>query len=375
MQILVAGDYVPCNRMAVQISQQKYNEIFSEDLITLIKSSDYALVNLECPIFNSQHHAIKKVGPSLGANSSALDVLKYAGFNGVTMANNHILDYGEEALEYTIEMCKSKGIDYFGVGKNLDESGQVNYVSVCDKILAIINCCEHEFSIASPHSSGANPINPVRQFYAIKEARKNSDYVIVVSHGGYELYNLPSIRMKDLYHYYIDIGADAVINHHQHCFSGYEIYNSKPIFYGLGNFAFDRGVSKDYLWNDGYVVILDFLSDNTISFKTVPYRQYAEEPSILSYKDLNYFNNAITKINSIINDNINLQHHFEVFARTTSASYKLAVEPYDNWVLRSMFVRHWLPSFVTSQKKLRLLNYIRCESHRERLIFSLDEKK
>ena len=92
--------------------------------------------------------------------------------------------------------------------------------------LAIINCCEHEFSIADDDSAGANPLNPIQQYYKIKEARLNADYVLVIVHGGHEMYQLPSLRMVDTYRFFIDAGADAVVNHHQHCFSGYETRRS-----------------------------------------------------------------------------------------------------------------------------------------------------
>ena len=84
-------------------------------------------------------------------------------------------------------------------------------------------------------------IDPVRLFYDIAAAKKRHDYLIAVIHAGNEFYDLPSPRTKNLYRYLIDNGADAVVAHHTHRFSGYEIYKSKPIFYGLGNFIYKTG--------------------------------------------------------------------------------------------------------------------------------------
>ena len=132
------------------------------------------------------------------------------------------------------------------------------YKEIGDKKLAVINCCEHEFSIATETTAGSNPLNPISQYYAIKEAKEKADYVLVIVHGGHEHYQLPSTRMQETYRFFIDVGADAVVNHHQHCYSGYEYYNGKPIMYGLGNFCFDEGLKKTKQWHEGYIVEISF---------------------------------------------------------------------------------------------------------------------
>ena len=85
--------------------------------------------------------------------------------------------------------------------------------------------------------------------------------------------------MQKWYRHFVDMGADAVVNHHQHCISGYEIYQEKPIFYGLGNFCFDsfreQPVSQ---WNYGYAVKLTV--DKKISVDLIPYTQFAEQPKL-----------------------------------------------------------------------------------------------
>ena len=129
--------------------------------------------------------------------------------------------------------------------------------------------------IATDTSAGSNPLNIVQQYYAIREAKNNATNVIVIVHGGVEHYWLPSPRMKETYRFFIDAGADAVINHHQHCYSGYEVFKKKPIFYGLGNFCFD-GNKGNKRWTTGYLVNLN-LSENTVDFELIPYRQCYEE--------------------------------------------------------------------------------------------------
>jgi poly-gamma-glutamate synthesis protein (capsule biosynthesis protein) len=120
-----------------------------------------------------------------------------------------------------------------GGGTNLQEASKILYKKIDEKVLALINCCENEFSIATEVTAGSNPLNPIQQYYAIQEAKSKADYVLVIVHGGHELWQLPSPRMQETYRFFIDAGADAVVNHHQHCYSGYEIYKKKPYILNL----------------------------------------------------------------------------------------------------------------------------------------------
>ena len=280
MKILIAGDYCPNNRVANLIENGDYEIIFSEIKEAIEeKGIDYSIVNFECPVVLSNAEPIDKIGPNLKCTSKAVDAIKYAGFNCVTLANNHILDYGVEGWKDTINVCSKAGLDIVGVGNDLTDSHRILYKQIGDKILAIINCCEHEFSVATESSAGANPLNPIQQYYDIQKARDNADYVLVVVHGGHEGYQLPSVRMVDTYRFFIDAGADIVVNHHQHCFSGYEVYKNKPIFYGIGNFCFERKNVVNDIWNYGYMVVLEFI-EGQILFDYIPYKQCSEEPKV-----------------------------------------------------------------------------------------------
>ena len=262
MKVLVAGDLAPVERLEEKILLRKFSEIFPDNLRRIIKSADYSFVNFECPIIEDGYQPIPKCGPNLSCIPESAEAIRYAGFTSVTMANNHILDFGANGLYKTVECCKNNDLHIVGVGKNLEDANKVLYLEKDGKRLAVINCCEHEFSIATDTAAGANPLNPIRQFYAIQEAKGKADYVLVIVHGGHEHYQLPSPRMQETYRFFIDAGADAVINHHQHCYSGYEIYHHKPIFYGIGNFCFDENGQRECFWNEGYMVKLKFENEN-----------------------------------------------------------------------------------------------------------------
>jgi len=138
----------------------------------------------------------------------------------------------------------------------------------CGKKIGVINACEHEFSIADNEHGGSNALDLINMQEDITEVRKEADFVVLILHGGIEQYHYPTPRMKRWYRHFVDLGADAVVNHHQHCINGYEVYKGKPIFYGLGNFYFPWGSqSRPDSWKYGYAVRLNL--DHEISLKDI----------------------------------------------------------------------------------------------------------
>lgn len=368
MKILIAGDFAPRARLAKQIEEKRFSEVFSEDLRKIIQSADFSFINFESPIVENSYKPIPKCGPNLRCTEETAEAVRYAGFTGVTMANNHILDYGADGLYRSVECCKAQGLDIVGVGDNLHDAEKVLYLEKEGKKLAVINCCEHEFTIATETEAGANPLNPVRQFYAIQEAKKNADYVLVIVHGGHEMFQLPSPRMQEIYRFFIDAGADAVVNHHQHCYSGYEYYKGKPIFYGLGNFCFDEDGDNIDSWYEGYMVEICF--DNSISTKIFPYNQCSETPTV-QLLETNAFEKELQQFNRIISDKKVLKDQVASYYESVSNNELSILEPYKGRILGKLFSMGLLPRFLKGSKITNILNHVDCESHRDKLIYAL----
>lgn len=371
MKVLITGDFAPRARLDKQICDRNFEAIFPESIRRIVKNSDFSFVNLESPIIENEYEPIPKCGPNLHCSKETAEAIKYAGFTGVTMANNHILDYGEAGLLKSVECCKNQGLDVVGVGNNIDEAANILYLKKDSSTVAIINCCEHEFSIATKTSAGANPLNPIKQYYAICEAHKNADFVIVIVHGGHEHYQLPSPRMQDTYRFFIDSGADVVVNHHQHCYSGYEWYRGKLIFYGLGNFCFDIApVRNNSPWNYGYMLELN-LGEN-LKFDLHPYNQYGANPTIELLKE-DAFADCLERLNAIISDPIRLSKSVEDFY-AKNAQYEASIlEPYSGRIMNKLLNWRLVPNFIKGKKLLQVLNHIDCESHRDKMIFALNK--
>lgn len=377
MGILIAGDFVPSGRYLCFKTLDEWREAFS-DILTLLHNN-YAVVNLEAPCIESQNITFKKihkVGPSLGSTDLSIRALADFGFNCVTLANNHFRDYGDNGVFNTINKCRSYGLDYVGGGGNITDAARTLYISIDGKRIAIINCCEIEFSIASLNRAGANPFDLINVYASIQKAKEETDYIIVIVHGGIEGYQYPTTRMVKQYHFLVDCGADAVINHHQHCYSGYEEYKGKLICYGLGNFCFDRGKDYNPSWQEGYCVELDIKS-NKLDYVIHPYIQSRMSPAIskLSEKTLIEFERNIKKINEVIKNNELLEKHNDTFMKSNSYSFALMLTPYEGRITQGLFRRGLLPDLFSERKYADLMSCITCESNRERLISFLSEKK
>lgn len=367
MKILIAGDFVPQDRVSRLMKMGDMAKVFS-DLPEIINNADFSIVNLEAPIISGDGKKIDKAGPNISAPIETIDALKYLGFNGVTLANNHLRDYGRDGVNNTIQLLRNNAFYVFGAGANIEEASKTVYVDYQDKKIGIINCCEHEYSIANDFEAGSNPLNPISQFYAILNAKHKADYVLVIVHGGIERYNLPTPQMQQIYRFFIDAGADAIVNHHQHCFSGYEIYHNRPIFYGLGNFCFDWPEKSNQQWCSGYMVNIEF--DKKIKFDLIPYEQCFMEPKIkiLEGKDKSVFMYNIEELNKIIASPKILEDAYYSLLEKTHRNYKALFSPYSNRILQSLYIRNLIPGFMTKKKWHAIKNKIECESHRDRLL-------
>ena len=206
------------------------------------------------------------------------------------------------------------------------------------------------------------------------EARNNADYVIVIVHGGHEFYQLPSPRMQKLYRHFIDLGADAVINHHQHCYSGYEEYKGKHIIYGLGNLCFDWGCNSGQKWVEGYMITLNIKPDTT-TISLHPYIQCQEKASILimDQESSDNFHEKIENLNEIINNDLKLHEAYSQYVNNHRSRIIRLFSSYHNRYLNAAVKRGLLPQLTNRKELLSIMNYITCEAHRDVTINVLND--
>lgn len=372
MKILIAGDYCQIYRVDTAIREKRYGDVF-DDVKDTIRGADYSIVNFEFPIVVNEETAkpIGKAGPHLKGTLESVSAIKYAGFNCCTLANNHILDQGVQCCLDTKSALEKSDVDTVGAGINEEDASKVLYKFINGEKIGIINCCEHEFSIASSYSAGANPLNIIRQYKTIHEAKGNANYVMVIIHGGPEHYQLPTPRMQEIYRFFIDAGADAIINHHQHCFSGYEIYGNKPIFYGLGNFCFDDLKERTGTWTQGYMVTLEFKNGETLIDKITPYTQCADSVGVYHLKEKNEFYKTLDNLNLKISSSDALRKAAEEYYNTCSKTIMDGYFPNRFRIWNLLHRLHLMPRCFNRQRYFQFLNFMECESHLDKQTYLL----
>lgn len=356
MKILITGDLV--------INRTYSAESIDAEILKVFGSSDYNIVNLEAPITESEDKIIK-TGPYLKSNKeSTKNVLNSLNIDLVTLANNHIMDYGSKGLNDTISFCEENNVHYVGAGNNMAAASRVHYLTTNELNIAFYNVAENEWASATSTCGGANGMDVIDDAKLIKKVSKEVDYLFVIVHGGHEYYNLPSPRMKKQYQFYIDCGADIVVGHHPHCISGNEVYNGKPIYYSLGNFLFTKNNIHDQ-WYEGAILEV-ILSAGVLATKLHFIQQEKDTFSLKKLKDTDQVEKKISDLNSIIQDDDKLDYHWNDFVLNKSRLFTHFWSPVSLFgsKIKSFALRLGFSGLKKGNAAL-FYNLIRCESHRD----------
>jgi len=227
------------------------------------REPDSYVANLETPLAGAAM-ARPKAGPTLRGDVRTLRMLS-SRFEQMclSLANNHIMDYGESGMMQTIEECRRLGIPVVGAGRDLQEARRPLRLDCGGVRIGMLGCCETQFGIASSSRGGVAPTGP-GLCALIRSLRSEVDVVVVSIHGASEMCPWPSPDWQALLRSFVDAGAQIVHGHHSHVPQGYELYNGGHIFYGLGNFFVDPSDwdgQPNTLWSvvaecevaDGYV--------------------------------------------------------------------------------------------------------------------------
>jgi len=360
MKILIAGDFY--------IADQHYNkQLIDKSVDNLFKQADYRIVNLEAPFTDgSSRNKIIKTGPHLRmSEKTVISYLQHLNIDGVTLANNHILDYGAQGLLDTLNSLIRNNISYVGAGENLKYASKYQTLEQNGVKIAILNFCENEWSIAESDKPGANPMDIIENANQIKRAKEKNDKVICIVHGGHEYYNLPSPRMQKQYRFYAEQGADIVVGHHTHCISGNEVYKGVPIYYSLGNFLFKINNNNDE-WYTGLILEIDLLNEE-IKHQIHPVRQckISFNLSLLTGNEKKQVLERVTSFSAIIQDEKKLNQEWDKYIKKQNNIYLNYWSPIS--FIQSRFVGSLLRKIggkMINRKGLSLyLNLMRCEAH------------
>ncbi len=302
--------------------------ICSPEISDIISSSDYAICNFEAPIDGVGKPAIK-AGIHKCQLPQTIVGLKKSGFSLLLLANNHILDYGEQALSATIEMAHASDLETIGAGTNAEVAYRPVIKTLNNIKIGMLNACEAQYGEIDSEQkecrAGYAWINHPVIEKSIINLRKECDFLVVFPHAGLEYYNLPQKEWRARYKLLCDLGADIIIGSHPHVPQGFEKYGKSLIFYSLGNFYFDRrssGMNTD----TSYAIWLNLSRNGGMTFKLIHhYKKNGQVYCATGEKKVN-----VMQLNELLQDN-----YYELHDRMVTEVY--------NKIRRRLAISTFLP--------------------------------
>lgn len=252
ISVLAAGDIMLARKLDRLIAQKGMDYPFF-NTGELLASADIAFANLESPL-SDQGSKIDGKGIWFRGKPENIQALTQAGFDVISLANNHALDYDSPALLQTIDLLSSAGIETVGGGKDIyearspiimDKEGiKIAFLSYSE-MADILWSYKHPRKLkATEELPGIAPLVVEQIIEDIGKVKDQADFVFISLHWGVEYQDMPENYQREIAYQLIDAGADVIIGHHPHCLQGVELYKEGLIAYSLGNFVFDQNWSE-----------------------------------------------------------------------------------------------------------------------------------
>ncbi len=268
-EIILTGDWAPIRAFSNTI-EKKPPAIYG-DLLPVLQNSDLRITNLECPLTGAGA-PVDKSGAVLKGTPRHLAGLTAVPFDVVTLANNHVFDYGTAGFDETRSLLDAGGIRHVGAGATLAEAEKPLVVTVNGIRIGIINFSEGEdLTAAGPGAPGVLGWEIDRVVAHIAAIRQAVHAVIVICHGGVEYIPCPPPYLADALKRIAESGADLIIGHHPHVPQGVEIHQGVPICYSLGNFVFFQPTDLFYR-KIGYMVKAAVAENGLAALTLIPYQ-------------------------------------------------------------------------------------------------------
>lgn len=219
-------------------------DCISEELILHMNQADVMCLNNEFT-YSLGGAPLEGKAYTFRANPERVSVLKELGVDIVKLANNHVYDYGKQALLDTFDTLDNAEIAYMGAGRNLEEAMEPVYIELDGKRVAFVAASRAEKFKMTPQATKDSPgilrcYDTTLFLETIAKAKANADFVVAYVHWGTEYsYELEEVQLTTG-KAYLDAGADVIIGAHSHCLQGMEYYDGKPIVYSLGNYWFNE---------------------------------------------------------------------------------------------------------------------------------------
>jgi poly-gamma-glutamate synthesis protein (capsule biosynthesis protein) len=258
------------------------NGILSDEVLKIMRESDFMVANSE---FTVSNRGVKTPGKyyTFRAKPERLSIYGDMGVDLVTLANNHVYDFGPTAFNDMLESFEAIKMPYVGAGRNLADAKKPYYLTLPNGYrVAFVNATRAEkWGIDTPGATATTGgvllcYNTAEFIDTIKTAKANADYVITIIHWGTEeshrLEQVQKTTAKD----YLNAGADIIVGGHAHTLQGIDYNGGKPIVYNLGDFIFNDETE------DTGILQIKFLAEGGVKFYFLPGQQKSVFTSLLS---------------------------------------------------------------------------------------------
>ena len=245
IELIFTGD-IMLSRHIGEIMAQKNDYFFPFEKITpTLQNADFVFGNLETPVSDGGQDTGHLY--SFRSDPRALYGLTAAGYKGVSIANNHIFDYGNEAFADTLKNLSAAGISYSGGGYNFNEAHAGAFFEVSGTKIIILSYTDllPSQQAAAAKTAGYAYLDQTQMTKDIKQAKKKADLVIVSCHWGQEYKTKSNEHQQQIAATAVKAGADLIIGHHPHVAEEVTTINNAPVAYSLGNFVFDQNFSPE----------------------------------------------------------------------------------------------------------------------------------
>lgn len=340
------------------------------DLKQELRRADYAVCNFEGPIVHPKSQRAPKAGPYICQIPEAVSILKDTGFNVFSLANNHILDFGESALIETISSIETNQCYLVGVGDNFTNSYKPLIISKNGISIGIFAAGENEFGCN--YEEGTNygfgwlfSESLERQIIKYKD---ECDFLVLNAHAGVENIEFPLLEWQRRYKDLCDLGINIIIGHHPHVPQGIETYNKSIIFYSLGNFHFTTENSTATSLQS-FSVNIEIDSNKTFKYNLIYHVNENGKVKLVDKEEVDF---DLLQLSSLCNDKLiklNENKAVEVFYSYYEDYYRIAMgAPTSKRTLWNDI--KFLVKFILRKRKLNssqlllLLHNIKIDSHR-----------
>lgn len=265
--ISFAGDVQFSDQYLTAYDKNGVLALADEEMLAHMKDSDIFFLNEEFP-FSLRGEPMPDKQYTFRTDPKYVKIFQDLGADIVSIANNHALDFGEDAFCDTLETLKEADITGLGGGYNIAEASAPAIRTIGGQTFAFLAATRVSPSY-SWYATDSKPgmfqtYDPARLNEAIQAADQTCDHVIVFLHWGIERSQIPEEYQRTLARGYIDAGADLVIGCHPHVLQGFEYYNGAPIAYSLGNYLFGS--------RSGETLLLQavFAPDRSMEIRLIP---------------------------------------------------------------------------------------------------------